>query len=74
MDAQVKESVGELKRSSRRCTARPPVLQLPEHWTTPEIKKALRLQEALQQALDDPAAEEALQHPALKPLLELTAD
>jgi hypothetical protein len=33
-----------------------------------------RLEEAFQQVLDDPAAAEALQHPALKPLLELAAD
>ena len=32
------------------------------------------MQEAFQQVLDDPAAAEALQHPALKPLLELAAD
>ena len=43
-------------------------------WTMPEIVKAQRLQEAFQQVLDDPAAAEALQHPALKPLLEQAAD
>jgi hypothetical protein len=42
--------------------------------TMPEIKKAQRLQQAFQQVLDDPAAQEALQHPALKPLLEQAAD
>jgi hypothetical protein len=42
--------------------------------TVPQIKKAQRLQQAFQQVLDDPAAEEALQHPALKPLLEQAAD
>ena len=42
--------------------------------TMPQIKKAQRLQQAFQQVLDDPAAEEALQHPALKPLLEQAAD
>jgi hypothetical protein len=40
----------------------------------PEIVKAQRLQEAFQQVLDDPGAAEALQHPALKPLLEQAAD
>jgi hypothetical protein len=30
--------------------------------------------EAFQQVLDDPDAAEALQHPALKPLLEQAAD
>jgi hypothetical protein len=42
--------------------------------TLPQIKKAQRLQEAFQGVLDDPAAQEALQHPALKPLLEQAAD
>ena len=41
--------------------------------TMPEIIKAQRLSQAFQQVLDDPAAEEALQHPALKPLLEQAA-
>jgi hypothetical protein len=43
-------------------------------WTTPQIFKAKRVEEAFQQVLDDPAAEEALKHPALKPLLEQAAD
>ena len=43
-------------------------------WTMPEIVKAQRVQAAFQRVLDDPAAEEALQHPALKPLLEQAAD
>ena len=42
--------------------------------TVPEIRKALRLEEAFQQVLDDPAAVQALQHPALKPLLYQAAD
>jgi hypothetical protein len=42
--------------------------------TVPEIRKGLRLEEAFQQVLDDPAAAQALQHPALKPLLEQAAD
>ena len=42
--------------------------------TTKEIKQALRVQTAFQQVLDDPDAAEALQHPALKPLLEQAAD
>jgi hypothetical protein len=42
--------------------------------TLPQIKKAQRVQQAFQQVLDDPAAQEALQHPALKPLLEQAAD
>ena len=41
--------------------------------TVPQIKKAQSLQQAFQQVLDDPAAQEALQHPALKPLLEQAA-
>ena len=42
--------------------------------TVKEIRKALRVNEAFQQVLDDPAAGEALQHPALKPLLDEAAD
>ena len=42
--------------------------------TVPEIRKGLRLEEAFQQVLDDPAAAPALQHPALKPLLDQAAD
>jgi len=38
-----------------------------------EIWKALALQKAFQDTLDDPAAAEALAHPALKPLLDLAA-
>jgi hypothetical protein len=43
-------------------------------WTMPEIVRAQRLQEAFQQVLDNPDAAEALQHPALKPLLDEAAD
>ncbi len=39
-----------------------------------EIRKALRVNAAFQQVLDDPAAEDALQHPALGPLLAEAAD
>jgi hypothetical protein len=42
--------------------------------TVKEIRKALRVNEAFQRVLDNPAAAEALQHPALKPLLEEAAD
>jgi hypothetical protein len=42
--------------------------------TVKEIRKALRVNEAFQRVLDDPAAGEALQHPALKPLLAEAAD
>jgi hypothetical protein len=42
--------------------------------TVPQIRKALRLEEAFQQVLNDPAAAQALQHPALKPLLDQAAD
>jgi hypothetical protein len=43
-------------------------------FTNPQITKAQRLEQAFQQVLDDPTAEEALKHPTLKPLLELAAD
>ena len=42
--------------------------------TVKEVLKALAVNEAYQRVLDDPAAEEALQHPALAPLLEKAAD
>ena len=42
--------------------------------TNPQITKAQRLYQTFQQVLDDPAAEEALKHSALKPLLEQAAD
>ena len=43
-------------------------------FTSKEIKEALRVQAAVQEALDNPGAGEALQHPALKPLREVAAD
>ena len=42
--------------------------------TVKEIRKALRVNEAFQRVLDDPQAGEALQHPALRPLLDEAAD
>jgi hypothetical protein len=42
--------------------------------TVKEIRKAQRVNEAFQQVLDNPDAAEALQHPALKPLLDEAAD
>ncbi len=42
--------------------------------TTTEVKEALRVQAAVQESLDNPEAGEALQHPALKPLLAHAAD
>ena len=42
--------------------------------TVQEIQKAQRVQTAFQQVLDNPDAAEALQHPALKPLLTEAAD
>ncbi len=42
--------------------------------TVKELRKAVRVNSAFQQVLDDPAAEEALQHPALAPLLKEAAD
>jgi hypothetical protein len=42
--------------------------------TVKQVLKALALQKAFQQVLDTPGAEEALEHPALKPLLEQAAD
>jgi hypothetical protein len=42
--------------------------------TAKEINKALALQQTFQQVLDNPGAAEALQHPALEPLLDSAAD
>src|SRR5512132_3423862 len=42
--------------------------------TVKEIRKAERVNKAFQQVLDDPEAGEALQHSALKPLLDEAAD
>ena len=42
--------------------------------TVKEIRKALRVNEAFQRVLDDPGAADALQHPALRPLLDEAAD
>ena len=41
--------------------------------TVKEIRKAQRVNAAFERVLDDPQAAEALQHPALKPLLEEAA-
>lgn len=41
--------------------------------TTPEIKKALQVEQAFEQVIDDPAGAQAIQQPALKPLLEQAA-
>ena len=42
--------------------------------TTAETLKGQRLLKAFQQVLDSPDAAEALQHPVLKPLLDLASD
>lgn len=42
-------------------------------YVLPQIQKALNVQQAFQQVLDNPAAAEALQNPALKPLLDQAA-
>jgi hypothetical protein len=75
LEAQMKRSVGGLKAivqsvQSPACS----YFNTLGNWTMPEIDKGMRVQEAFQRVLDDPAAEEALQHPALKPLLEQAAD
>ena len=58
-------------------------LQRPRHrggdaWnydgTVKKIRKAERVNAAFQQVLDDLDAEDALQHPALKPLLDEAAE
>jgi hypothetical protein len=42
--------------------------------TVPQIRKAERVEHAFEQVLDNPEAADALQHPALQPLLEEAAD
>ena len=42
--------------------------------TVKQVWRALALQKTFEQVLDTPGAAEALQHPALKPLLDLAAD
>jgi hypothetical protein len=42
--------------------------------TVPQIRKAVRIEQAFQQVLDDPAAAQPLQQPVLKPLLQEAAD
>ena len=42
--------------------------------TIGELRKAIRVQEALDQVLEQPEASTLLQHPALKPLLDEAAD
>lgn len=42
--------------------------------TVSEIRTALRVNDAFQRVLDDPAAAEALAHPALRPLLDEAAN
>ena len=42
--------------------------------TVPQIRKGQRVSQAFQQVLEDPAAEQALAHPALAPLLDQAAD
>ena len=73
--AQMKRSVPGLKAivQSVRSPATGYFNNLRE-FTMPEIVKGQAVNAAFQRVLDDPAAEEALSHPALKPLLEQAAD
>ena len=73
--AQMKRSVPGLKAivQSVRSPATGYFNNLRE-FTMQEIVKAQAVNAAFQRVLDDPAAEEALAHPALKPLLEQAAD
>jgi hypothetical protein len=75
IEEQMKRSVGGLKAivQSVQSPATGYFNNLREY-TMPEIVKGQRVNAAFQQVLDDPAAAEALQHPALKPLLDQAAD
>ena len=75
IEAQVKQTVGGLKAIVQ--SVQSPATGYFNNlgaWTMPQIVKAQRLQEAFPEVLDDPGAAEALQHPALKPLLDQAAD
>jgi hypothetical protein len=75
IDAIVKMSSGGLKAIIQ--SAQTPAAA---YWnalsasTIPEIRKAQRVDQAFQQVLDNPEAGDALQHPALQPLLAQAAD
>jgi hypothetical protein len=75
IEAQMKRSVPGLKAivMSVQSPATGYFNNLREY-TMPEIVKGQRVNAAFQRVLDDPAAEEALQHPALTPLLDQAAD
>jgi hypothetical protein len=75
IEAQMKRSVPGLKAivMSVQSPATGYFNNLREY-TMPEIVKGQRVNAAFQRVLDDPAAEEALAHPALEPLLEQAAD
>ena len=75
IEAQMKRSVPGLKAivMSVQSPATGYFNNLREY-TMPEIVKSERVNAAFQRVLDDPAAEEALAHPALQPLLEEAAD
>ena len=54
-----------------------PAVQYNSAYPAPSVKQvwnALAVQQAFEQVLDDPAAADALRHPALKPLLDQAAD
>jgi hypothetical protein len=48
-------------------------LDVSSSYTMSELKKAGQVEQAFQRVLDNPESAEALQRPALKPLLELAA-
>jgi hypothetical protein len=75
IEAQLKRTVGGLKAivQSVQSPATGYFNNL-STWTMTQIIKAQRLQEAFQQVLDTPGADQALQQPALKPLLDMAAD
>ena len=68
-------TVDEAKAGIDACqvTAASFIWMHPDH-TLKEIWKALRVNQAFQKVLDDPTAQKALEHPALKPLLAEATD
>jgi hypothetical protein len=74
-DEKVKPAAALLKQIIQQCQAPAATyFNALSDLTVPQMRKAQRVQQAFQQVLDDPAAQQALQHPALKPLLEQAAD
>ena len=75
LEELIKRAGGEFKALIQEAQVQCSVyINVLSQYTVPEILKAARVNQAFQQVLDTPGAAEALQQPALKPLLEQAAD